>query len=333
MRKVLGLIAVLAILWTGWWFIASEGLRGGLTTWLETRVAAGWQAEVADVEMAGFPTDLRARMVEPKLADPVTGVAVEMQDLTLAAPAWWPGHATLTLPETPILLASPQGRSFLTMTGSEMELRLHPGTALELERMGWTAGPWGVTENAGSLMSADNLTLTMTQVGNGPDYDLNAVAAGFRPGDLPRSSLRIPDDWPLTFDALALRGAVTFDRPWDRRAIEERRPQPRRIALELAEAAWADLRLNLAADLTVDEAGVPEGTLNIQAENWPLMLDLAQTAGLMPAAMRAEAEGWLRRLAGLSGNPNSLDVQLNLAGGFVAVGFIPIGPAPRLIIR
>ena len=160
MRKLLGLIAVLAVLWSGWWFIASEGLRGALTGWLQTRVAEGWQAEVAGVEMAGFPTDLRARMVAPRLADPMTGVALEMDDLTLAAPAWWPGHATLTLPETPILLANPQGRSFLTMTDSVMELRLRPGTALELERMGWNAGPWGLTENAASLVSACS-TLTL----------------------------------------------------------------------------------------------------------------------------------------------------------------------------
>ncbi|MEM6374112.1 MAG: DUF2125 domain-containing protein [Pseudomonadota bacterium] len=126
---------------------------------------------------------------------------------------------------------------------------------------------------------------------------------------------------------------MTFDRPWDRRALEDRRPQPTRIDVEAAEARWGDLRLRFAAALDVDDRGVPTGTVNLRADNWPVMLDLAQAAGFLDARARPQVEGVLARLAGLGGSPDALDVQLNFAAGLVAVGFIPVGPAPRLRLR
>jgi hypothetical protein len=164
-------------------------------------------------------------------------------------------------------------------------------------------------------------------------YEFVARASAFAPGDVPRAKLRIPDAWPLTFDRLELDASITFSRPWDLEAIEEKRPQPRHIQLKLAEAAWSDLRVFFAADMTVDAPGIPTGTVNIQAENWQTMLDLAASSGLINATMRDQAEQGLGQLAQLSGDPTALDVQLNFSSGYMAVGIIPIGPAPRLILR
>ena len=48
---------------------------------------------------------------------------------------------------------------------------------------------------------------------------------------------------------------MTFDKPWDRSAIEIARPQPREVDLRLAEAAWGGLRLMAAGRFTVDAEG------------------------------------------------------------------------------
>ncbi|MEM6341347.1 MAG: DUF2125 domain-containing protein [Pseudomonadota bacterium] len=333
MRKLLGLLVVLCVLWAGWWAMAGYGLRSGIAAWFEARAAEGWQADYAAVTGDGDPIRIVARIQEPALADPATGLAFEAEDLRFSSPIWWPGDVTLDLPAAPMMLASPQGRSFLTMADGAANLRLRPGTALELETLSLTAGAWGLTDPAGALVQADTLVLSALQGDVSERYEINLSAAAFRPGDVPRAAMGLPDDWPLTFDRLEMQANITFDRPWDRRALEDMRPQPRRIVLDLAEAAWSDLRINLAADLTIDESGVPTGRLNLQAENWPRMLDLAETAGILSPRMRLEAERGLSMLAGLSGNPASLDVQLNLAGGFMAVGILPIGPAPRLVIR
>jgi hypothetical protein len=85
--------------------------------------------------------------------------------------------------------------------------------------------------------------------------------------------------------------------------------------------------------LTIDEAGTPTGTINIQAENWQVMLDLAERSGALPSGFRQQAESGLSSLARFSGDPSALDVQMNLRGGFMFVGFIPVGPAPKITLR
>ena len=120
-----------------------------------------------------------------------------------------------------------------------------------------------------------------------------------------------------------MRAHITFDRPWDRRALDQRRPQPRLVDLHLAEAIWGDLQFNLSADLTVDAQGVPAGTVAIQAENWRTMLDLAQTAGLLPVQLRDQAENILQALANASGNTDTLDVAIGPVAVGSAVGGLP----------
>ncbi|WP_299691879.1 DUF2125 domain-containing protein [uncultured Tateyamaria sp.] len=332
MRRLIWIFALALLAWCGWWWAASTGLQRGVDQWLSERADEGWQAEVSGISGGGFPTQLRAGLNNLALADPETGLALRTRALALSAPAWWPGNVTVTLDDAPIALASPYGVSELTMTDGVMAMELRPGGALTLEALGWTAGPWQVTDAQGVQAQAQDLTLTMAQT-DGPAYAFVASAREFSPGDATRRGLRLPDGFPDAFDSLQLRADVTFDRPWDRRALNERRPQPRQITLHLAEARWGDLSLNLAADLTVDANGTPEGTVSLQAENWQTMLDIAQSTGTLPSNLRGQAEGILGAMARASGNDTTLDVDLTLKGGAVLIGFIPIAPAPRLILR
>ena len=65
----------------------------------------------------------------------------------------------------------------------------------------------------------------------------------------------------------------------------------------------------------------------------PEMVDMAERAGFLPTSLRAQADQVFSVLAGLSGNTTTLDVELTLANGFVSLGFLPLGPAPRLQLR
>jgi len=331
MRRLLWLLPLLAAAWFGYWAAATWSLRGAIDGWLEARQAEGWQAKTG-FETAGFPGTISVGLTDLALADPETGLAVRADRIDLAARALWPADVTVALPLTPITLATPQGRGALVMQDGLMSLDTYSGTALELAQLGWTGAAWSVDGPAGALVQADALVLTLTHV-DGATYDLRAEAPGFAPGVALREDLRIPAAWPAAFDIAEAQARVTFDRPWDRRALEDRRPQPTRIDVEVAEARWGDLRLRFAAALDVDGRGVPTGTVNLRADNWPVMLDLAQAAGVLDARARPQVEGVLARLAGLGGSPDALDVQLNFAAGLVAVGFIPVGPAPRLRLR
>ncbi|MDB9945491.1 DUF2125 domain-containing protein [Ascidiaceihabitans sp.] len=334
MRWLLWIILLVTVVWCAWWAILGFGMKTALDTWFEDRRTDGWQADYASLDLRGFPARVDADMTDIVLADTDGGVVINLPALQIGAPTYWPGDLTLVLPSDPISFVTAEGRSSLEFAQGAADLKLHPGAALELEQIAALTGPWSLNTNEQTVLSADNLRLTMDQNQTTPTrYKIDAEAANLRPGDAPRAALRLPDDWPLTFDTFTLDADIIFDKPWDISAVEAARPQPRQIKLKLAEAVWADLRLFFAADLEVDATGTPTGTLNIQAENWQVMLDLAERSGALSSSLRQQAESGLSTLARFSGDPNALDIQLNLRGGMMLIGFIPIGPAPKIVLR
>ena len=334
MRRLVWLLAVFALLWGGWWYFASTSLKNGLEEWLQDRRSAGWQAEVTEIHSGGFPFALTASLLNPQLADPQTGVAFATTALDIEAPVWWPGYVTVLLPSDPLLFAGPEGRRSIEADAARADLRLHPGTALEVQELAFTSGDWSLSAPDGSLMAAQALTLRMAQAEGTPArYDFTLDAPAFEPGNLPRRSLRIPADWPLAFENLTLDATVDFDRPFDRHTVETARPQPRRIDLRLAEAAWGQLLLRVSANLEINGAGLLDGEVSLQARNWQDMLTLAVRSGNLPEQLRPQLESILAALARGGGNPDAIDVTLTLRKGNIFLGFIPLGPAPRLVLR
>jgi len=333
-RWLLWVVLLVTVSWSAFWAIFGFGLQSALDTWFKDRRDAGWQADYASFDLRGFPARVEAGLADIVLADPESGVVINLPKLQIGAPTYWPGDLTLMLPSDAISFFTPENRATLKISQGVADLKLHPGAALELEQISATSRDWMLHTNDTTALSADTLKLTMDQNKTTPErYKITAEAANLRPGDAPRATLRLPEDWPLTFDTFTLDAEVIFDKPWDLSAIETARPQARKIKLKLVEAAWADLRLFLAADLEIDATGTPTGAINIQAENWQVMLDLAERSGALNHSLRVKVESGLSTLARLSGDPSALDVQLNLRGGFILFGFIPIGPAPKIILR
>lgn len=333
MRRLIGSLVVLALLWTGYWFIAGFGVRQGVAGWFLAQEARGWQAEYATLSTTGFPLRHITTIASPALADPATGTAWQADSLVLESPAIWPGDQILRFAPTPQRLSYFDQTLVLNAADMVANLQLHPGVALELEAMALTAGPWRVDGDGGLVMGAEGLTLAMRQQDAAEVYTYNVSANGFTPGDTIRRVIRGSDDLPDSFETLELDMTVRFDRAWDRTALEDSRPQPREIDLRLAEAAWGALRLAAAGNLEVDAMGIPTGDITVKAENWRDMLAMAEASGALPPQIIDPVDRALSMLAGLGGSPDALDVQLNLRDGIVAVGPFPLGPAPRLILR
>lgn len=334
MKRLAILLVATAVLWSGWWFFALRGMEIAVRSWLDERRALGWQAEVLQIERSGYPLHLKIMLNDLALADPQRGIAFGLDRLGIAAAAWWPFRASLDFPKTPISIASPDGRAEIVATEASAIMDLHPGTSLELAHMALTSGPWALSDASGLLLSAEDFILSMTQDPESREaYALEGRAATLSPGPAVRQLLRVPDSWPRNFETLIFQMDVIFDRPWDLAAIEGLRPQPRRIDLRLAEAAWGAAVLRATADLTVSDAGVPEGSVSLQARNWREMLDLAEASGRLAAGLRPQVERVLSALANASGNPDAIDITVSVSNELISLGFIPLAPAPRLVLR
>lgn len=333
MRRVIRVIIFIGVLWSAYWFVAGYGLRAAITGWFDQQQARGWLADFSDVATAGYPTHHVTRLNNPALADPVNGTAWRADWIEFESPAIWPGRQVLRFAETPQRLSYYDQTSTIVADELIAELQLQPGVSLVLEKLALTAGAWSVTENTTALAAGDTLSLIMAQTSLPEAYAITARADGFTPGDRLRALMNSAASLPQSFETLELDMVTTFSKVWDRSALEDSRPQPVAIDLRLAEIKWGGLRLFAAGKLDVDAQGVPSGEIAVKAENWRDMIDMANAAGALPDQAVDPVTRALNFLAGLGGNPNALDLRLIFRDGFVALGPVPLGPAPRLILR
>jgi hypothetical protein len=333
MNRLMKIAIVAGLVWSAYWYAAGYGLRRGIAGWFAAQEARGWQADFADLTTSGYPLRHINTLTSPALADPATGAAWQADWLDLENPAIWPGHQTVRFAPTPQRLSYFDQTVEVLAQGMVAEMFLHPGLALEVQRMALTAGEWLISDDTGQVMGGQTLTLAMDQTAEAQTYGFDIRAEGFTPGPGLRRLAQATDTLPTAFETLALAMTVTFDSPWDRRALEQRRPQPVAIDLDLAAVQWGAMRIEAAGKLTVDAQGRPDGAIELRAENWREMFEMARASGNLPPAAVNAAEKALGLLAGLGRNPDALDVQLNLRDGQIALGPFPLGPAPRLILR
>lgn len=334
MRRLLWALGLIAILFCGWWFVAAELVSRSVSYWFDAQRSRGWQAEHAGLETTGFPFRHTTRLDAPMLADPGTGAAWQADALTLDSPAIWPGDQRVLFPDSDQLVAWLDRRTTLRAKDMIARLTLAPGPSLTLRNLGLTAAEWSLSDGQNTQQAAAaGLTLTMTQTDTPELYQITMAAPAFAPGEVLRRLARAAPGLPRSFDSLEINADVGFDRVWDRRALEHRRPQPRSLHLRRADVWWGDLRLSAAGRLEIDETGVPTGSIELRAENWRDMLRMANQSGLLNRSATESAESLLGFLAGLGGQPDILEARINFRGGVMAFGPVPIGPAPRLVLR
>lgn len=334
MIRLIKICVALAVLWSLWWLGAGYVTRSTISGWFEAQAARGWQAEYAGLQTRGFPTRLRTRLDSPVLADPATGVAWRADWLQVDSHAAWPGQQSLTFPETAQRLS--YFDQTLTFTAQDMQASLDvaPFASLQLEDMTVGTATWALSGPRGALLSGDEIAMTMTQSADDPTlYDIAMTVPHLTLGDATRKEMRLPSSLAEKIETLALDMQVAFSRPWDISALSDSRPQPRRITLNLAELRWGDLQFLSAGKLDIDAAGVPTGAITVKAENWQEMLTIGVTSGAVPGELVGPLTTTLSALSRLGGNPNALDLKLTFAGGRMSAGFIPLGPAPRIILR
>lgn len=333
MRKLLVLIIIAATLWGGYWFVGSSAVEKGLTVWFEDRQNDGWVAEYSDLGTSGFPNRFDTTITDLQLADPRTGVAWTAPFFQIFTLSYKPNHIIATWPNEQVI-ASPRER--LTITSDKMQgsVVFKPKTALTLDHSSIVLENFAIASDQGwktALTGGSLHTKQTTGVTN--SHDIAFQASGVTPSTqflslLDQSGL-LPDDIEL----LTIDSSIGFDGPWDRFAIEQARPNITSINLKHVQAKWGDLDLRIAGKLDINSAGVPEGALTIKAQNWREILHLMVNAGLIPPNLSRTVEVALEFIAASSGKTDYLDADLTFQNGRMSFGPIPLGAAPRLVIR
>ncbi|MBK43993.1 MAG: hypothetical protein CMN20_01490 [Roseovarius sp.] len=333
MRILLAVLVVGASLWGGYWVLGSRGLETGFARWLDARRAEGWVAEAGSLDVQGFPNRFDTVFTDLVLADPATGLAWEVPQFQINALSYTPHHVIAVWPDRQ-LVATPQEKFLVESRDMRASLVIAPDTALALRRMTLTAEFLRVTPEARAeeTTALSALTLAAERL-EGASYRLGLRAEGLTLAAPWRALLDPENRLPQQISGASADMTVTFDKPWDRSAIERARPQPRRIKVALADGRWGDLHLQAAGGVEVDARGIPEGEITLKARNWREIVTLMRVAGVLPEGLAGSVESGLGMMARMAGNPETLDIPLGLRGGRVWLGPVPVGPAPVLRLR
>ena len=331
--RVFGGLAFAALLAALGWFLWAQGTQRVVEDWLAARVEEGWLVNYGALEVTGFPAEFRTSFEALELADPDTGWVWTLPRLDLVQPVFRPGEVLAVWPDEQ-RLASPYERLTIASAAMTSELELRPSDLYALDLSDTRLSDVTVESSAGWRMALAEGHLTMAlREGTEAAYAVSFAARDLAPPAPARAQLDPAGVLPATVSVLGYDAVMEFDRPWDLRAIEERRPQPVRVDLRELQAIWGGLLLRAAGEIVVTDTGVPEGEIAVRAENWRDMVELAVNGGVIPERMRGTVEGLLGVVAGLSGDPEVIDATLGFSGGRVFLGPLPLGPAPRLVLR
>ena len=332
MKRLAWLIFVCAAAWSGWWYANAMVTDRVLSGWLDDRRAEGWAADVQQLDTAGFPVQLATTLQDLHLADPTTGVAWQAPAVIITRPVFGPTDITVTLPPEHVL-SSPFVSLTITSQTSTARLSVAPPPNLTLWESEIALKEFAVASSQGWTSRIGRADITTTRGEVPLSQIIRADLTDIAPGGPILQLLDPAKLLPESMQSMRIDATATFDKAWDITALENRRPQPRAIDLHTVDMQWGDIELRVAGELVVDAAGVPEGDIAVQIVNWEALLALLQSNGVLPQQINTFALRAVESLAQASGRPDTLDATLTLAGGFIRFGLIPLGPAPRLVIR
>lgn len=332
MGKLLAACVVAVALWSGWWWIGATGHQKAWELWLQDRQAAGWTATRQDISVAGYPNRIDTTLTGLHLADPVSGWSWTAPIFQILSLSYRPNHVIAVWPGTQTI-STADGTTEITASTMRGSLVFVPDTDLTLDRMQLELADVALEgpDWAAALASA-NVAFRRSDPERAPansyDFALSAADLG-----LPRDMKRRFDPTnalPGTFDTAQIDLTIAYDGPWDRHAVEGRKPQPTALSVRKFDLTWGKLHFEARGRVDIDRAGYPTGNLTIQARNWRDIITLAQRAGWLTPDLASQLTSGLQLLANLSGDTRSIDIPLSFADQQTRLGPLPLGPAPRL---
>ena len=330
MVRLLVSAVVIAVLgWAGYWWVGSSAKEAALRGWLDGRQQAGWVADYKSLDVRGFPNRFDTTITELQLADPQSGWAWSAPEFYILGLSYQPNHIIVVWPATQ-KISSPRETITIESENMRSSVKFEPNTTLALDQTIVEIQNMTLTSTAGWTSTLKNAQFATKQNASLPNaHDVDFVAEQVKPARLFKNIVDPSNRLPDVFDKLHIGATLAFDAPWDRLAIEGRKPQLTRLDLTDLNAKWGEIEFEAKGAVDLDSLGYPTGKIRVRAQNWKEMLKLGVSSGALPSELAGTLETALGFLAKLSGNPDTIDAPLNFSNRTMKLGPIPIGPAPQ----
>lgn len=323
MRGLTWAVAVLGIVWCGWWFIGARGAEHAAAEVERQLAARGLEVSQQGVAVAGFPNRFDLTVTRPEVFDPARGIgwrAPFAQVLTLSYAPWrliaaLPEEQVVTLPGQAVTVGSTRMRA---------SLFLKPRPSLPLDRLDAVAEGVSLRSDAGWSLGFASANLSVIAREGGAELAWRVLEAV---PDRRLSALVAESGLPEVVERADLLADLTLTAPPALRGGG----RPEIVAVELREAnlLWGPVSVKATGRVQADAAGFAEGSVSLTVRGWQTGFAAADAAGLVPERARTLLHSLLEGLAAQSAD-GALQLPLVLSGGRVMLGPVPLGAAPRL---
>lgn len=327
MRGLLIVVLALGTLYSGYWVLGSIGLQKAAEGWFASQATSGMEATNSGLEVDGFPSRFDLTVTDLHLADPVTGFAWDAAFAQVFSMTWKPWHVIAALPNTQ-KFTTPDAEILLASTTLMGSLKVVPGSALALDAVIVEGADLSATSTLGWVVKAARAQLSTRQdatLANG--HEVNVTVTGLVPDPVVMVGTA---DLPAVIESAQIDVVMGFSAPIDRFAGETR-PQLKALTVKQGLVRWGDVELTLQGALVADEGGLAEGRIDLTLINWRRILAPAVAMGLIKAEVAPTVENMMALMAQQSGDAAVLELALVMKAGWMSLGPLPLGPAPRMI--
>lgn len=326
MRALLWVVSVLIAVWCGYWFVGSAALDRGVRGWLAAQTGQGYVAQASDIGVAGFPNRFDLTLTDPAFGDPAAGVGWTAPFVQMLSLSYKPWHVILALPNSQTF-SLPQEEIMLTSAKMQASVEVLPNTELPLERAILVGADVKAASSLGWTFAATEISLASQRDAADPlTHRIGLKIAGVTPDPVLQAALQGAGGLPDRIDVLRLDADATLSEPINRFA-QQSRPQLTGVQVKEAFLQWGDLILFAEGQVAADADGRASGGLSVQVENWRRLVPLMVASGVIAPEAAQTVTGMLETLAQ---DPAVLTIPLTFANGFMSLGPLPLGPAPRL---
>jgi hypothetical protein len=327
MRILIVAVVALGSLWGGWWWVAATGAERAARGMFDAARAAGIEAALEDLSVAGFPNRVDITMNAPALRDPASGWGWQSDFVQFFALSYNPWrHMAAFAPVQRV--STPLGSAVLTTEKAMASLRLGAGFDFAFEdfRLDLNAPTLSVTGEGDMRAQRAFLALRRapdTQARYEAHLEIEEPAADPRLVAALADSLGLPHH----LETLRLALDVEFDAPLDRHAAAHP-PAVLRIAIGEARLRWGTIEISAEGEIVPDEIGRAEGVVMIRVSDWKALLSVAVSAGWLRAEDAPRWERMASLIGGAGAPEGGLVVPLGMGSGQMLLGPLPLGPAP-----
>jgi hypothetical protein len=319
----LGLLVIVAALYTGGWYYATSTLKTNVLRALGQRDSAGVSGECTDMDFRGFPFGIGMFCSKVMVDDHVNGISASFGNLTSSAPVYQPGHITWQL-QSPAEFRTARG---LTVSAEWTDLQSSLVTKGKGIQQGTTTIE-GLKLGIVPSFNGQNITATAghTEIHvrqNGEDLEANVGI---------ENSNAVIKDFPEPLPTLTTNADITLTGKAGLLDGSDKGTQGLRGTAGILHRVVADIGngrvLTLSGPFSFDDDGYVSGQFKLEIDQLGPWRDGLKEA--IPAAKHTiDMAGKLLKALAAGGDNVSVDLTAD-HGHILLSGFIPLGSIPPI---